>query len=140
MSLSGSDGDVGGSQKLTLKGDNPPVYRGALDFTDNKGSAKKGPKIESVGSGLDAGAKVASNDDSSNTGVPAGGVEAVGSGGEMVPSSAFGKTAEEEAVQGHPKGCGCVAAGLTDGAGTGALCLGGLGLVGLAVVRRRRSC
>ena len=32
VSLAGPDGDVGGAQKLALKGDNPPVYRGAMDF------------------------------------------------------------------------------------------------------------
>ncbi|MBV9949363.1 MAG: hypothetical protein JOZ69_21145, partial [Myxococcales bacterium] len=32
VGLSGPDGEVGGNQKLTLKGDNPPVYRGAMDF------------------------------------------------------------------------------------------------------------
>jgi hypothetical protein len=135
VSLSGPDGDVGGAQKLVLKGDNPPVYRGAMDFTDPK-AAKKGPKIQSVDNGVDAGAKVASNDDSSGSGVPAGDVQAVGSGGSMVPDSAFNKTAEEEAVQGHPKGCGCVTAGLEGGSfAGGALALLGLGLV---VARRRR--
>ena len=33
----------------SLKGDNPPVYRGAMDFTfDAKDGKKKGPKIEAV--------------------------------------------------------------------------------------------
>src|ERR1700760_3853200 len=32
MVLSGPDGDIPGSGKLVLKGDNPPVYRGAMDF------------------------------------------------------------------------------------------------------------
>jgi hypothetical protein len=136
VSLSGPDGDVGGAQKITLKGDNPPVYRGAMDFTDPK-AAKKGPKIQSVDNGVDAGAKVASNDDSSGgASGPSGGVQAVGNGGSMVPSSAFDKTSEEEAVQGHPKGCGCVAAGL-DGdtfAGSAAALLG----LALVVARRRR--
>ncbi|MGD0524108.1 MAG: MYXO-CTERM sorting domain-containing protein [Polyangiaceae bacterium] len=136
VSLSGPDGDVGGSQKLVLKGDNPPVYRGAMDFTDPKAAAKKGPKIQSVDNGVDAGAKVASNDDSSGSGIPAGDVQAVGNGGSMVPDSAFNKTSEEEAVQGHPKGCGCVAAGLDGGTfAGGSLALLGLGLV---VARRRR--
>jgi hypothetical protein len=57
----------------------------------------------------------------------------------MVPGNAYNKTSEEEAVQGHPNGCGCVAAGLRDGAGAGigaaALLLG----VGVFVSRRRRS-
>jgi hypothetical protein len=136
VSLSGPDGDVGGSQKLVLKGDNPTVYRGAMDFTDPK-AAKKGPKIQSVDNGVDAGAKVASNDDSSGgASGPSGGVQAVGNGGSMVPSSAFDKTSEEEAVQGHPKGCGCVAAGLEGGTFAG----GAAALLGLALVvaRRRR--
>src|SRR5579859_6653823 len=56
VALSGPDGDVGQAQKLVLKGDNPPVYRGAMDFAaDPKAAKKKGPKMESVGSGLDGG-------------------------------------------------------------------------------------
>jgi len=136
VSLSGPDGDVGGAQKLVLKGDNPPVYRGAMDFTDPK-AAKKGPKIQSVDNGVDAGAKVASNDDSSGgASGPSGGVQAVGSGGSMVPASAFDKTSEEEAVQGHPSGCGCVTAGLEGDTFAG----GAAALLGLAfvVARRRR--
>lgn len=143
MTLSGPDGDVGGSQKLTLKGDNPPVYRGAMDFTgDPKAQQKKGPKMENVNSGLDAGAKVASNDDpgGGNGSGGSGEVAAVGSGGDMIPKDAFNKTAEEEAVHGHPSGCGCLVAG-ADGEGmlAGAAALLGLGLV---VVRasRRRTC
>jgi hypothetical protein len=136
VSLSGPDGDVGGAQKLVLKGDNPPVYRGAMDFTDPK-AAKKGPKIQSVDNGVDAGAKVASNDDSSGSASgPSGGVQAVGNGGSMVPASAFDKTSEEEAVQGHPSGCGCVTAGLEGDTFAG----GAAALLGLAFVvgRRRR--
>jgi hypothetical protein len=138
VTLSGPDGDVGGSQKLTLKGDNPPVYRGAMDFSDPKAGKQKGPKIQAVDNGVDAGAKVASNDDSSGgASGPSGGVEAIGNGGSMVPSSAFNKTSEEEAVQGHPKGCGCVTAGLEGGGlAGGAAALLGLGLV---VARRRRG-
>jgi hypothetical protein len=57
----------------------------------------------------------------------------------MVPSSAYNKTAEEEAVQGHPSGCGCVAAGL-DGK-SGPLALSGvvLGLAALGASTRRRA-
>jgi hypothetical protein len=139
VTLSGPDGDVGGAQKLVLKGDNPPVYRGAMDFTDPKAGSKqqKGPKIQSVDNGVDGGAKVASNDDpASGASGPSGGVEAIGNGGDMVPSSAYDKTAEEEAVQGHPKGCGCIAAGL-EGSGVA----GGFGALlglGLVLARRRR--
>src|SRR5271170_3240136 len=49
VTLSGADGDVGMAQKLVLKGDNPPVYRGAMDFaSDPKAAKKKGPKMEAV--------------------------------------------------------------------------------------------
>ncbi len=47
VGLSGQDGDVGGAQKITLKGDNPPVYRGSMDFT-GKEAKQKGPKIQKV--------------------------------------------------------------------------------------------
>jgi hypothetical protein len=144
VALTGPDGDVGGSQKLTLKGDNPPVYRGAMDFTgDPKAQQKKGPKMEAVNSGLDGGTKVASNDDVAAAGGGSGEVAPVGNGGDMVPGSAFSKTSEEEAVQGHPSGCGCVAAGL-DGSGAAGLAGGAAVLVGLglALLRtsRRRAC
>jgi MYXO-CTERM domain-containing protein len=65
-------------------------------------------------------------------------VQAEGPAPSMVPSGAYNKTADEEAVQDHPKGCGCVAAGL-DAKGTlgmSALLSAGLGL---AVARRRRK-
>jgi len=140
VSLSGPDGDVGGSQKLVLKGDNPPVYRGAMDFTADKGIKQKGPKIENVSSGVDAGAKVAQNDDpNGGAGAATGEVQAQGSGGDMIPKDAFNKTAEEEAVHGRPGGCGCVAAGLEGDAAPlaagGALL--GLGLVAVRGARRR---
>ncbi len=143
VTLAGPDGDVGGSQKLTLTGDNPPVYRGAMDFSGDssgKGGKKKDSKIQDVSSGIDAGAQPGggSGDDSSGSGPASGDVAPVGSGGAMVPDTAFNKTAEEEAVQGHPKGCGCVAAGLPRGSvlGGGAA-LVGLALAGAAMTRRR---
>ncbi len=58
VQLAGPDGDVGTAQKLVLKGDNPPVYRGAMDFSSNDKSGKggkKGVKIQSVNSGVDGG-------------------------------------------------------------------------------------
>jgi hypothetical protein len=138
VSLNGPDGDVGGTQKLMLKGDNPPVYRGAMDFTDNgkTGKPQKGPKIQAVSSGLDGGdQQVAQNDPGSAAPVSTD-VAAEGNAGSMIPGSAYNKTDQEEAVQGHPKGCGCVAAGLGEGsAAGGALALLGLGLV---AARRRR--
>ncbi len=114
VTLSGVDGDVGSAQKLVLKGDNPPVYRGAMDFTDTKSTKQKGPKIQTVSSGIDAGS--GKSDDDSVAAAPAStAVQAEGPAPSMVPQSAYNKTAEEEGVQDHPKGCGCVAAGLDTG-------------------------
>jgi hypothetical protein len=140
MSLSGPDGQIGGAQKITLKGDNPPVYRGAMDFSsDAKTTTKKrnGPNLEAVSSGIDAGPQVAQNDTPAAVST-SNEVQAEGPAPSMVPSGAYNKTADEEAVQDHPKGCGCVAAGL-DAKGTlgmSALLSAGLGL---AVARRRRK-
>jgi hypothetical protein len=145
VALEGPDGAVGGSQKLTLKGDNPPVYRGAMDFSDDKSQKKKGPKMENVSSGLDGGSQqVAQNDDGSGSSgsaaVPSGEVAASGEAGDMIPKSAFNKTAEEEAVQDHPKGCGCVAAGLGGGVYEDGAALGlGIAAAGLVLARRRRA-
>jgi MYXO-CTERM domain-containing protein len=133
--LSGTDGDIGGAQKLVLKGDNPPVYRGAMDFTaDAKASKKKGPNIQAVSSGLDAGS--GNSDDAPVAAAHSTEVQASGSAPSMVPESAYNKTPEEEGVQDHPKGCGCVAAGADTSpfAGGAALLL-----LGLALVARRRS-
>ncbi len=137
VSLSGPDGDIGGTQRLTLKGDNPPVYRGAMDFSENK-QTQRGPKMEAVSSGLDAGGPKSSNDDSAPAAAQvAGAVAPVGSGGSMIPSDAYKSTAEEEAVKGHPQGCGCIVTGL-GGSPVG----GGFAIAvgfGLAAARRRRS-
>jgi hypothetical protein len=139
VSLAGPDGDVGTAQKLTLTGDNPPVYRGSMDFGGDTG--KKKSSIQSVSSGLDAGTTApggGSGDDSTSSAAPSStDVAPVGNGGSMVPSSAFNKTDEEEAVKGHPSGCGCVEAGLDGGEalGGGAVLLG----LGLVFAGRRRS-
>ena len=135
VTLSGADGDVGGAQKLVLKGDNPPVYRGAMDFTaDTKAGKKKGPNIQAVSSGLDAGS--GSSDDAPVAAAQSTQVQAEGPAPSMVPQSAYNKTAEEEGVQDHPKGCGCVAAGIETGSSAGGAALL---LIGLALVARRRS-
>ncbi|HLK36838.1 MAG TPA: hypothetical protein VKU41_08810 [Polyangiaceae bacterium] len=139
VALAGPDGDIGGAQKLTLKGDNPPVYRGAMDFASNKDSGKKkGPKMENVSSGLDGGDdnKVAQNDTPAAAPMSTD-VAPSGDAPDMIPKNAFNKTAEEESVQDHPKGCGCVAAGLDRGSllGGGAALLG----LGVAIARRRRK-
>ena len=137
VTLSGPDGDVGGSQKLVLTGDNPPVYRGAMDF--GGGDTKKKGNIQSVSSGLDGGGAPGSGsgDDSSSAAPTSTDVAPVGNGGSMVPDSAFNKTSEEEGIKDHPKGCGCVVAGLdgTEALGGGAVLLA----VGIALAGRRRS-
>jgi hypothetical protein len=135
VSLSGAEGEVGVAQRLTLKGDNPPVYRGAMDFSENK-QGQRGPKIEAVSSGLDAGPPK-SDDSTPAAAQVAGAVAPVGSGGQMIPSEAFNKTAEEEGVKGHPQGCGCRVAGLGASQFSGALALA-VGL-GIAAARRRRN-
>jgi len=138
VSLSGPDGDVGGSQKITLTGDNPPVYRGAMDFASgDSGKKKKNSNIQDVSSGLDGGQQVASNDDNGSAAPGNTDVAPEGNGGSMVPGSAYNKTAEEEAVQGHPSGCGCVAAG--GGTAVGVLSLPLAGAVALMLARRRRD-
>jgi hypothetical protein len=135
VALNGPDGDVGGAQRLTLKGDNPPVYRGAMEFTD-KPSKKKGPKIESVSSGLDGGdQEVAQNDKPAAAAPVTGDVAPVGTASDMIPKSSYNKTAEEVTVREHP-GCGCFTAGRLGGsvAGAGAAALG----LALVLSRRRR--
>lgn len=143
VGLAGPDGDVGGSQKLTLTGDNPPVYRGAMDFaTGDSGKKKKNSNIQDVSSGLDGGQQVASNDNGTSAAPVSTDVAPEGSGGSMVPDSAFNKTAEEEAVQGHPSGCGCVVAGMFGGLGPlpqTVLLLGPGAAVALMLARRRRD-
>jgi len=136
VALSGQDGDVGTAQKLILKGDNPPVYRGAMDFAKDKDTKQKGPKIQKVSSGIDGGSGDQDNDTPSSSAPAATDVAPVGKAPGMVPGSAFNKTQEEEAVQDHPKGCGCIAAGLEQGSAAGAAAIFGLGI---AVARRRRK-
>ena len=139
VTLSGPDGDVGAAQRLTLKGDNPPVYRGAMDFSaDAKAdkNKKKGPKIESVSSGLDAGPQeVAQNDTPSSAGPASTDVAAGGPAPDMVPKGAFNRTKDEESVQEHPSGCGCIVAGVESRSALGA---GAAALLGIALVFGRR--
>jgi hypothetical protein len=136
--LSGTDGDIGSPQKLVLKGDNPPVYRGSMDFAgDPKDAKKKGPKMEAVSSGIDGGSQVAQNDTPSGAGPASTDVVASGPAPDMVPKGAFNSTSEEESVKDHPSGCGCIVAGSPEFAGAGALGAGASALLALAVAGRR---
>ena len=142
VTVSGADGEVGGAQKLTLKGDNPPVFRGAMDFSSDAKATKKkgsrGPRIEKVSSGLDGGSQEQSDESSGEPSAAAAptDVTAEGPAPQMVPPGAFNKTAEEEATHDHPKGCGCTAVGLERGSVAGAAL--GLNALALAFARRRR--
>ena len=144
VQLAGPDGDVGAAQKLMLKGDNPPVYRGAMDFSSNDKSGKggkKGVKIQSVNSGVDGGSSGGDSDDKPAAAAPtATDVAAEGNAPSMVPDTAFGKTKEEEGVKDHPQGCGCIEAGIDASPfGTSAaLVLGTVGALALVVGRRSR--
>jgi hypothetical protein len=140
VTLAGPDGDVGVAQRLTLKGDNPPVYRGAMDFaSDPKAQKKKGPKMENFSNGLDGGNELAQNDVPAAAAPQSTDVVASGPAPDMVPKGAFNSTSEEEAVKDHPSGCGCIAAGV-DGASPwsrGLLGVGAAALVAAALMRRR---
>ena len=101
--LSGPDGDVGSNQKLTLKGDNPPVYRGAMDFSDNKSNKQKGPKLQAVSNGLDGGGEVAQNDTPAAAAPVGGDVTAVGTAPDMVPRKTRStRWPKKRAVHEHP--------------------------------------
>jgi hypothetical protein len=141
VGLSGPDGDVGNNQKLTLKGDNPPVYRGAMDFAEEKKATKKGVKLQSVTSGIDGGDDEVAKNDTPAAAAQGGDIAAAGDAPDMIPKNAYSKTAEEESVQDHPKGCGCVAAGLEASSPAGALAAAAsaLAFVGASVRLRRRN-
>jgi hypothetical protein len=126
-----SDGiDVGGSQRLTLNGDNPVVDRRAITFNAKDPSVKKIP-----GYG-DAGANGAPQDDTTST--QSSDVAPSGSAAPFIPNDAYNKTPEEE-VKTRPSGCGCAEAGArTQGALAGVGLLG-FGLAVLATRRRRRA-
>jgi ABC-type amino acid transport substrate-binding protein len=139
VGLSGPDGEVGNAQKITLHGDNPPVYRGAMDFTDAKKTSKKGVRLQAVSSGIDAGPdneEVAGND-KPNASLPSGDVAASGTPPDMIPKSSYDRTPEEEAVHGHG-GCGCITAGLGEGAALGGPAAG-IAIALVSLRRRRRA-
>ncbi len=143
VSLSGPDGDVGGAQKLLLRGDNPPVYRGAMDFTDGQEGDRDEEEEQRPGDsegrgrrhGEGGGGRAERHIQRDQLGSATTEVAASGDAPSMVPGSAYNKTADEEVVKEHPGGCGCVAAGLEGGTLAGAFA--GLLAVGVVVGRRR---
>jgi MYXO-CTERM domain-containing protein len=119
--------DIGGAQRLTLNGDNPVVDRRSITFNAQSKSIKK------VEDGVDAGPKVAQNDDVAP--VQSQDVTASGTAAPFIPAEAYQKQPEEELKE-HPKGCGCETVGKSGSAGFGLLGLAALGAV-LALRRRR---
>jgi hypothetical protein len=139
MILSGPDGEIGGAQKIILKGDNPPVYRGAMDFSsDAKSTKKKGPNLESVNNGIDGGTQEVAQNDTPSAAPTSTEVSAEGPAPSMVPQGAYDRTADEQ-INDHPKGCGCVAAGLNGRGGAAAGAALTVGLAAAAFGRRKRA-
>jgi hypothetical protein len=121
--------DIGSPARLVLKGDNPVVDRRAITFNAKEKSIKK------VDTGLDAGAKVAS-DDTPAAANNNGDVVASGNAAPFIPVDAYQKTPEEE-VKTRPSGCGCSVPGI-DGT-TGLALLAGIpAIVGFAAARRKK--
>ncbi len=137
VTLNGPDGDIGGAAKLVLRGDNPPIYRGEMNFNDDKTAKKKnGPDMQRVNSGIDK-TEVAQNDTTSSAGPAATELTPPGDAPAMVPASAAKATADEEAVKDHPSGCGCIVAGAARQEGE-AFAGASLGLLSLGTILGRR--
>ncbi len=122
--------DIGAPATLILKGDNPVVDRRAIAFNAKDSSIKK------YHDGIDAGAKVAANDEGPNS--VQGDVQASGTPEPFVSKDAFNRTAEEDIKVQKPGGCGCSVPGMgAPGGVTLALPLLGLGLLAAGRLRRR---
>ncbi len=95
MQIRTADGqDIGSSQMITLRGDNPVVDRRSISFSAKPKEAKK-----------DAGTEVAQND-TANTAPTSTDVQAEGTPPPFVPPEGFQKT-DEEQIHTKPGGCGC---------------------------------
>jgi MYXO-CTERM domain-containing protein len=124
-----SDGvDIGGTQSLTLRGENPVIDRRAITFN------AKDPKIKKIDDGTTPAPK-ASADETEFQG-PAGEVTPTGSAAPFIPPEAYQRQPEED-MQVKPKGCGCRVPAPSSAHGVAALA-GMAALVGLALQRRRR--
>ncbi|WP_240488960.1 MYXO-CTERM sorting domain-containing protein [Labilithrix luteola] len=130
-----SDGaTIGGTQNLTLKGDNEVVDRRAMTF-----NAKEKP-IKKV-DGYDAGAPAAKNagDDAPASAGGNGEVQASGEAQPFIPKEGFEKTNEEE-IKERPHGCGCSIPGSSESSPLSHLAwLAPLAGLGLVAARRRRA-
>ena len=127
VELKTSDGTtVGAAQNLILKGDNPVVDRRAIAFNAKESGVKK---VD----GVDAGSKVAQNDDTPAANNSMGEVTPTGTAQPFIAKEGLEKTPEEE-IKTRPKGCGC---SLPGGVDTGTL-FWLAPLAGLAALARRR--
>ncbi len=125
-----SDGtDIGGSQHLSLNGDNPVVDRRSITFNAKDPSVKK-----IAGYGNDAGAPGTSESDSPST--QSQDVAPTGSAAPFIPPDAYNKTPEEE-IKTRPAGCCGVAGSRGNDYGVSALAAFGLGLAVMFGRRRR---
>ena len=133
MQIRTPDGtDIGGSATLILKGDNPVVDRRSIAFNAKDTSIKK------VDNGVDAGPKVAKNDEEAASPVQ-GDVAAVGTPPPFVGKDAYNHTPEEDIKVAPKSGCGCSVPGTSSGDLTFALPLVGLGLAFALRSMRRKS-
>jgi MYXO-CTERM domain-containing protein len=94
----------------------------------------KEKSIKKYDNGLDGGAKVAANDETTAAVPTTGDVTASGQAAPYISAEAFQKTPEEE-IKVRPSGCGCTVPGL---GAAGASAIGVPLLLGIAAVGRRR--
>jgi len=124
--------DIGTSATLVLKGDNPVVDRRSIAFNAKDTSIKK------VDNGVDAGPKVAKNDEDNGASPVQGDVAAVGTPPPFVGKDAYAHTSEED-IKVQPKsGCGCAVPGTESSDAFFALPGVGLALVFAARARRKK--
>jgi MYXO-CTERM domain-containing protein len=134
MQMRTADGtDIGTSATLILKGDNPVVDRRAIAFNAKDTSIKK------YDNGVDAGPKVAKNDEDPGSNPVQGDVQATGTPPPFVGKDAFNRTPEEDIKVAPKSGCGCSVPGM-GGDAFFAVPGAALGLIGvLRMMRRKKS-
>ncbi len=134
MQLRTPDGtDIGGSATLILKGDNPVVDRRSIAFNAKDTSIKK------YDNGIDAGPKVAKNDEDPGANPVQGDVSAVGTPPPFVGKDAYNHTSEEDIKVAPKSGCGCAIPGGESADAFFALPGVGLALVFAARARRKKT-
>lgn len=131
-----SDGTpIGGSQNLTLKGDNEVVDRRAMTFNAKEKSIKK---VDGYDGGASPNGAPKQDEPASSNTLGNGEVTPTGTAQPFVPSEGFQKTEEEE-IKTRPHGCGCSVPGSTESPFGALVWLAPLAAVGLVFARRRRG-